>query len=166
MKYIGLIIAVFAALAAVFLVLKFSGKEEVVADPAPQPVQVGQAAAPEVKTANIYVAARDIPIGSQIDENMLTTQPWPEHLLLPGFVSTPEEGRKLIDMVARASFQADEPINTSKLVNPEDPNFLAGSLPKGMRVVTMQTDEIGGVAGRSQHSGDYRGHRARANARP
>jgi pilus assembly protein CpaB len=50
-------------------------------------------------------------------------------------------------MVTRAPFQQQEPLISSKLANPNDPNFLAAELPKGMRVVTIQTSETQGVAG-------------------
>lgn len=151
MKYVGLIIAIFVAGLAAYLVLTLSGGDQ--APPPPvvsrnnAPVQIAPQAAPQVETANVYVAAKAIPIGSLIEENMLTVQPWPKHLLIDGFVVGAEEGKKVIGTVTRAPFQAMEPIIKAKLVNPEDPNFLAGDLPSGMRVITIATDEIAGVAG-------------------
>lgn len=148
-KYLGLMIAVCVAGLAAFMVLKLSGGEE----PAPrlanraQPVQVSPQAAPKVETANVYVASSFIPIGTVIEESMLTVQPWPKHLLIDGFVVGSEEGKKIIGTVTRASFQELEPIIKTKVVNPQDPNFLAGDLPKGKRVITMDTNEIRGVAG-------------------
>lgn len=153
MKYVGLIIAIFVAGLAAYMVLSLSGGDEA---PAPvvrrapsasQPVQIAPQAAPQVETANVYVAAKPIPIGSVVEENMLTVQPWPKHLLIDGFVVGAEEGKKIIGTVTRAPFQAMEPMIKTKLVNPEDPNFLAGALPSGMRVITLATDEIAGVAG-------------------
>ncbi len=154
MKYVGLIIAIFVAGLAAYLVLTLSGSDEapprvvVNRNNAPsQSVQIAPQAAPQVETANVYVAAKAIPIGSLIEENMLTVQPWPKHLLIDGFVVGAEEGKKVIGTVTRAPFQAMEPIIKAKLVNPEDPNFLAGDLPSGKRVITIATDEIAGVAG-------------------
>lgn len=136
MRFGGLIAAiVFAAVAAV-VVLRMSGpKEEVTTENAPQ-----------MTTTNVYVAATDIPIGSTISQEMVAIQPWPSHLVLDGFIAA-DAGINIVGMVGRASFQAQEPLLTTKLSNPADPNFLAGALPKGMRVVTLMTNEIEGVAG-------------------
>lgn len=143
MKWIGFVIAIFVAAVAAYMVLKFSGDT---ADK-PQEVQVSDRSAPQVEAVNVYVASRFIPIGSVLEENMLTVQPWPKHLVLDGFVVGSEKGQQLIGKVTRAPFQAQSPIINNNVVNPEDPNFLAGDLPKGMRVVTIKTNEIDGVAG-------------------
>ena len=140
MRFGGLIAAIiFAAIAAV-VVLRMSAKEEpVVTASAPM-------AAPQVKTVNIYVAAQGISIGSTITQDMVAIQPWPDHLVLDGFMRA-DGGANIVGMVARSAFQSQEPFLASKLANPNDPNFLAGSLPKGMRVITLQTNEIEGVGG-------------------
>lgn len=149
-KYLGLIIAIFVAGLAGYMVLKLSGGDEppprVVKRPN-QPVQVSQQAAPKIETANVYVASAYIPVGSVIEESMLTVQPWPKHLLVEGFVVGADEGKKIVGTITRAPFQELEPIIKTKIANPDDPNFMAGALPKGMRMVTMDTNEIRGVAG-------------------
>ena len=138
MRFGGLIAAiVFAAVMAV-IVLRMSGEDA----PAPS----AASAAPEVKSVNIYVAAQPIPIGSTITEQMVTVQGWPDHLMLEGFMKA-DGAKNPVGMVARAPFQTQEPILSSKVANARDPNFLAGSLPKGMRVITIQTNEIEGLAG-------------------
>lgn len=142
MKIGPFIIAIFlAAIAAVFVLRGGS-------EPPPQPQQVQQVAAQPVRidTVSIYVAAQPIQIGSVITPDMLVEQPWPKHLMVEGFVvadgATPLEG-----MVARAAFQAQEPLVKSKLANANDPSFLSANLPAGMRVVTIRTNEIDGLAG-------------------
>lgn len=110
------------------------------------PVAGAASAAPQMKSATIYVAAQPIPIGSTITTEMVVSQQWPEHLMLDGFMSVSGDTNP-VGMIARAPFQAQEPILASKLANAQDPNFLAGSLPKGMRVITIQTNEIEGIAG-------------------
>lgn len=141
MKIGPFLIAIFlAAIAAVF-VLRDSGD-------APPQQQVQQVAAQPVRidTVSIYVAAQPIQIGSVITPEMLVQQPWPKHLMVEGFIvadgATPIEG-----MVARSAFQAQEPLIKSKLANSNDPSFLSANLPKGMRVVTIRTNEIDGLAG-------------------
>lgn len=142
MRYGGLIAAiVFAAIAAI-AVLRMSGGES-----SGTPVPVA-ASAQEIKGIPIYVAGAAIPIGSAVTQEMVTTQQWPENLMLPGFIKADKEASgKVIGMVTRGPFQQGEPIIESKLANPKDPNFLAGELPKGMRVVTIPLNEVDGVAG-------------------
>lgn len=146
MKYLGLLIAVVLAVVAAFAVLRFSGSEPPPPQPT-QPVQITQPAPQQVETVNIYIAARDIPIGTRIDANMVTTQPWPRNLVVDGFIVGAQEAQNAIGTVARSTFKRNEPLNKNKLVNPDDPNFLAGDLPAGKRAVTISTDEIAGVAG-------------------
>ena len=141
MRFGGLIGAImFAAIAAV-VVLRMSASN------APAPKAVQQAAAPQIKTVSVYVATQAIPIGSTITQEMLTLQPWPENLVIAEFIRGETGGTQVVGMVARAPFQPHEPIIKSKLANPNDPNFLAGDLPKGMRVITILTNEIEGIAG-------------------
>jgi pilus assembly protein CpaB len=144
MKYLGLAIACIVAVAAALFVINAYEPEP---QPAMQPVQVSQKAESSIREVNVYVAARDIPIGSVIDPNMLTTRPWPEHLVVEGFVVGAEQGRRIVNTVVRAPFKRNEPINSAKLINPDDPNFMAGELSAGMRLVTMGSDEISAVAG-------------------
>ena len=138
MRFGGLIAAVvFAAIAAV-VVLRMS------AGSAPAPTM--NAPAPEAKSVNIYVATKPLPVGTTITDSDIGVQPWPEHLMLDNFVQA--DGKMpIVGMVTRASIQQSEPITTSKVANPNDPNFLAGDLPKGMRVVTIPVNETDGVAG-------------------
>ncbi len=143
MKLGPFIIAIFLAVGAAVFFLR--GQQP---DPSAQPQQVQQVAvAPtRIDTVNIYVAAQPIQIGSVITPEMLLQQPWPKHLMVQGFIvadgKTPIQG-----MVARAAFQPQEPLISSKLANANDPSYLSANLPKGMRVVTIRTNEIDGLAG-------------------
>lgn len=141
MRFGGLIIAIILAAVAAVVVLRFSAKDE----PAP-PVAAGEPVQQQIATTNVYVARQPIPIGTVVTEDMISQQPWPQHLVVNGFI-TSDSDQKIPGMVTRGAFQQDEPFLLSKLSNPSDPNFLAGSLPKGMRVLTIQTNEIEGVAG-------------------
>ena len=156
MRFGGLIAAIVLAAIAAIVVLRMTDK------PAPVPVTAA-APAKEANKVNIYVAAVPIPIGSTITQEMLAIQPWPEPLMLPGFISAdaasqtiadkavggaaPAGAQNIIGTVARSPFQQQEPIIESKLANPKDPNFLAAGLPKGMRIITIQTNETEGLAG-------------------
>lgn len=140
MRFGGLIAAiVFAAVAAV-IVLRMMGGQQA-------PAPVAAPAAQEVKTASIFVAAQAIPIGTTVTQEMLAIQPWPENLLLDSFSRADKGANEVVGKVARSPFQAQEPIILSKLANRNDPNFLAGALPKGMRVISIKTNETEGVSG-------------------
>ena len=138
MRYGGLIAAVvFAAIAAI-IVIRMSGGDAATPAVAPQSV--------EQKTVNVYIAAKPISIGSTIAAEDVAAQPWPAHLALEGFIMA--DGKtNVVGMVARSPFQISEPLINAKLANPNDPNFLAGDLPAGMRVVTIPINEVDGVAG-------------------
>ena len=140
MRFGGLIAAIiFAAIAAV-IVLRMSDNNA----PSVQPNQGPSTA--EVATTNVYVANQEIPIGTTISEDMIVSQPWPDHLMLSGFMKAGSDVTP-VGMVARGNFQAQEPLLRSKVANAQDPNFLAGSLPAGMRLITIETNEIQGLAG-------------------
>lgn len=140
MRFKGLIVAViFAAIAAIVVMRMMQ------ADTAPT-TGATPVAAP-VKATKILVAAKAIPIGSALTQDMVAQQDWPEHLALPGFIKAGDENANVVGMVARAPFQQNEPMILSKLANPNDPNFLAGDLPAGMRVVTIPVNEVDGIAG-------------------
>ncbi|MFM9890936.1 MAG: Flp pilus assembly protein CpaB [Rickettsiales bacterium] len=144
MRFGGLIAAiVFAAIAAVIVLRMSAGTSNNA--PVGQPVQQPQAA--PLKTVNVFVAAQNIPIGTSLTQDMVAIQPWPEHLVLPGFIRAEGGVGAVVGMVARTPFQPQEPIISTKLANRDDPNFLAGMLPKGLRVITIQTNEIEGIAG-------------------
>jgi pilus assembly protein CpaB len=138
MRFGGLVIAIVLAAVAAFMVLSMGNK------PQPQIVQM-EPAPQEIKTRNIIVAARPIPAGTLITDDMLESQPWPDHLMVAGFLAADED--KASGMVARANFEAQEPLVMAKLVNRSDPNFIAGALPKGLRMITIQTNETDGLAG-------------------
>lgn len=146
MRLGGLIAAIVVSAIAAVLVLRMSAPE-----PAPVTAQP-TAAAPQVKTVNVYVASQPIPIGTRVTEQMVSVQPWPEHLVLEGFVradavNKDDKTQGVVGTIARAPFQAQEPLIKAKLANPNDPNFIAGALPKGMRLITIQTNETEGLAG-------------------
>lgn len=132
---------ILAAVAAVFVLRSGGDTPEQSAQPQQVAVQPAR-----VDTVNIYVAAQPIQIGSVITEDLLIEQPWPKHLMVDGFIVA--DGRNKIEgKVARATFRPQEPLIDSKLANINDPSFLAGNLPEGMRVVTIRTNEVDGLAG-------------------
>jgi pilus assembly protein CpaB len=144
MRFILLLIAAVVAVVAGVVALQWSNKNA----PAPTAsVASAPAEGQPVNAVEILVARDDIPIGTVIEESMVDKQPWPEHLLLEGFVVSGTADANVAGKVARVAFQAREPFSASKLANPNDPSFLAAQLPAGMRAVTMATDTVSGLAG-------------------
>jgi pilus assembly protein CpaB len=139
MKIVGIVIALIFALASFLLVYNLVGKEE-------QPKLV-IAEQPKTQTVGVVVAKRNIELGEVITEDSVDSKQWPQHLVLDGFATTEEATANLIGQVARSAFIEGEPINLGRLSNPEDPNFIAANLPSGMRMVTMSSDAVAGLAG-------------------
>lgn len=138
MRFGGLIAAIVFAAIAALVVFRMSANQTA-------PVAAPQAAQ-QVETISVYVAAQPINIGTTLTAEMVGTQPWPKNLALEGFVLA-DGKNNVAGMVARGSFQVGEPLISSKLANPNDPNFLSGELPKGQRVITIAINETDGVAG-------------------
>ena len=145
MKLIYLFVALALSAAAFFVAFQFANKEP--EGEGVKIVKVPEVVEKPVPTADVYVARQPLPIGTVLEQRMLDRQPWPEHLVLPEFIKAGEGAPKIDGMVTRTPFQVREPIIMSKLANPEDPSFLAASLPKGMRAVTISSDAVSGVAG-------------------
>jgi Flp pilus assembly protein CpaB len=100
-----------------------------------------------VPTQDVYVARREIKVGDMIQQDMLDRQPWPKHLVGPGFVTAGSNAPKIIGMVARTPFSPGEVVISSKLANPQDPSFIAASIPDGTRAITISVNAVSGVAG-------------------
>lgn len=144
MRLIGIIIALLLAVGAFFVAMKFLNNTP---QQTPESGVVVGTSQPDVQTAEVLTAAEDIPVGTVLTAEMLTSQPWPKHLILPNFITKGGESSNIVGMVTRSSFQAKEPIIRTRLANRNDPGFLAAALPSGKKVVTISTDTVAGVAG-------------------
>jgi pilus assembly protein CpaB len=141
MRIVGIVIALIFALAAFLLAYNVLGQKKEQA-----PIVIASEKS-QVEEVNVVVAKRQIDLGEVIDESMLDSKIWPKHLVLEGFASTEEKGKSLLGQVARTTFLKGQPINLFSLSNPEDPNFIAANLPSGMRMVTLSSDAVAGLAG-------------------
>lgn len=140
MRFIILIVIVVVAAAAGYFALQLARNPQ-----APQQIITQQE--PAVEATNILVARTHVPVGTIITEEMVDQQPWPKHLLLQGFIESGSPESDIVGSVARTEFQAQEPFNKDRLVDAKDANFIAASLPAGMRALTLAVDAISGVAG-------------------
>ncbi len=143
MRFVILVVIMVIAVVAGFIALQLaSGNKQTVVTGAP-----GSPTVPQVTAVDVLVARQPIPLGSTITEQMVERQPWPQHLVLEGFIVGDAPQSDVVGMVARADFQAHEPLTRYKLVAPNDANFLAGGLEPGMRAITISIDAVTGVAG-------------------
>lgn len=142
MRFVLLLVAAVIAIFAAVAVLQVFG--------GPKPETANTAAAMptlNVQTVDVMVARQPIPAGTQVTAAMIDKQPWPENLVLEGFIKGNDAEKLAIGKVTRSAFQAREPLIGTKLADTSESGFLAATLPAGMRAITIATDAITGVAG-------------------
>jgi pilus assembly protein CpaB len=109
------------------------------------------AKAPEPTGPQVLVATRALPVGTILTADAFRFQPWPEELVEQAYFQQGEgEGDPLKDLlgtVVRNPITAGQPITQGSIVSPGDRGFLAAALGPGMRAVTVQVNDITGVAG-------------------
>ena len=109
------------------------------------------AAAPAVPVGpKVLVAKKALPVGTIIDPEAFTWQPWPKELMQSAYyVEGQPDGdpKKLLGTVVRYAITAGQPITRGALVGPQDRGFLAAALGPGMRAITVPVNVNAGVAG-------------------
>jgi pilus assembly protein CpaB len=109
------------------------------------------AAAPAVPLGpKVLVAKKALPIGTIIDPDSFTYQPWPKEMMQSAYyVEGQPDGdpKKLLGTVVRYPITAGQPVTRGALVGPQDRGFLAAALGPGMRAVTVPVNAAAGVAG-------------------
>jgi pilus assembly protein CpaB len=110
-----------------------------------------EAQAPKPTGPQVLVATRALPVGTLLTADAFRFQPWPKELVEQAyFIQGDGEGDPLKDLlgtVVRNPITAGQPITQGSLVAPGDRGFLAAALGPGMRAVTVQVNDITGVAG-------------------
>jgi len=109
------------------------------------------AAAPVVPLGpKVLVARKALPVGTIIDVESLSYQPWPKELIQSAYyVETAPDAdpKQLIGTVVRYPITAGQPLTRGALVGPQDRGFLAAALGAGMRAITVPVNVSTGVAG-------------------
>ncbi len=98
----------------------------------------------------ILVARKALPVGTIIDLESLTFQPWPQELMQQAYYSegsADADLSKMVGTVVRNPITAGQPVTRGSLVGPKDRGFLAAALGPGMRAVTVPVSVTSGVAG-------------------
>jgi pilus assembly protein CpaB len=93
---------------------------------------------------HIVVAARDLAVGTVLAPGDVKKIDWPALTVPPGYAGSEEEvmGRGVITPVS-----ANEPLMTAKLADKDAGGGLPIVIPEGMRAVSVEVDEVIGVAG-------------------
>jgi len=108
------------------------------------------AAAPVPLGPKVLVAKKALPVGTIIDADSFTFQPWPKELMQSAYyVEGQPDGdpRKLLGTVVRYQITAGQPVTRGSLVGPQDRGFLAAALGPGMRAITVPVNTSSSVAG-------------------
>lgn len=100
--------------------------------------------AEEPKGAQVVVAGRDLPSGTILTREDLEIVEWPSGNIPEGFVSQTSDivGRGVIAAVRR-----NEPLLETKLASKEAGGGLPITIPAGSRAISVEVDEVIGVAG-------------------
>lgn len=107
------------------------------------------AAAPAVPLGpKVLVAKKALPVGTIIDADSFSFQPWPKELMQGAYyVDGQPDAKSLAGTVVRYAIAAGQPVTRGSLVGPQDRGFLAAALGPGMRAVTVPVNASSGVAG-------------------
>ena len=139
-KLILLFGALFVAVGCAFVVmnmLRGSGSPEASAS-----------AAPDSTGPKVLVAARSLPVGTIIQPDSFSFQPWPSDLIEKAYyLSDSTDPSTLVGTVVRFPVTAGQPLTQGAVVHPGDRGFLAAALGAGMRAVTVPVSARTGVAG-------------------
>jgi pilus assembly protein CpaB len=98
----------------------------------------------------VLVARKALPVGTIIDAESLTYQPWPTEMMQSAYYTEGQpdsDMSKLLGTVVRYPITAGQPMTRGALVGPQDRGFLAAALGPGMRAVTVPVNASSGVAG-------------------
>lgn len=93
---------------------------------------------------NVVVAKVDIPIGSVIIAEQLTTAQFPRGATPDAIFDTPT---KLVGRVAIMNIAAREPLTDYKLAAEGSTGGLSAIIPEGYRAMTVKVDDIVGISG-------------------
>src|SRR4051794_13865678 len=107
-------------------------------------------AAPVPMGPKVLVAKKAMPVGTIIDADSFTLQPWPKELMQSAYYvegAADSDPKRLFGTVVRYQITAGQPITRGSLVGPQDRGFLAAALGPGMRAITVPVNASASVAG-------------------
>jgi pilus assembly protein CpaB len=128
-----LVLALLSAVAAAYLAFRF------LREPAATTVESRTTSA-----VSVVVAARDMPLGTVLSTPDVKVVDWPAAALPEGYSASPAEvvGRGILTQV-----RMNEPLLSTKLALAEAGGGLPIVIPEGKRGLSVQVDNVSGVAG-------------------
>ena len=138
-KLVTIGVAVAAGLGAMYFM---SGRKP----PPASVVQALPAAAPEIPTDEVLVAARELGMGTLIAEQDLVWAKWPTAATSGGMIKKSELPKAVEDIkgaVTRGNFFQGEPIRREKIVKGPNSGFMSAILESGKRAVAINIDANG-----------------------
>jgi pilus assembly protein CpaB len=112
------------------------------------PVQQHEAA-PTFATAEVLVAAADIPVGGTVTPKSLKWAAWPK-ASAGEFITKqadPRAEQHYVGALARLPVVAGEPIRPEKLVHSDGSGYMSAILPAGMRAVALEITAANAAGG-------------------
>ncbi|MEP7339624.1 MAG: Flp pilus assembly protein CpaB [Acidobacteriota bacterium] len=98
----------------------------------------------EGRSTKVVVAKVNIPLGTMITAEQVTTQHFPKAITPKGIFTDPE---KLIGRVSITNIAANEPFIDMKLAPIGSEAGLTGVIAEGFRAITVKVDDVVGIAG-------------------
>jgi pilus assembly protein CpaB len=133
-RIIVLAVAIVAGVLAALLALNMTRR------PAPVVVSAPQVAPAPFETADVLIAAKDIDLGTTIDDTMVKWEQWPAAGISEKLITQqkdPEGLQKAVGAITRSAILAGEPISDAKLIR-ADSGYVSAILPQGMRAVAIR----------------------------
>ena len=97
-----------------------------------------------VLTTNVVVADRPLAVGLRLTAADLKLVPWPQEAPLPGAFNQIET---VVNRGLMSALEMNEPVTAGKLASVEAGAGLSPTIPEGMRAISVQVNEVVGVAG-------------------
>lgn len=106
--------------------------------------------APQIATAEVLVAARDVGIGTALGPQDLQWQTWPATATNPAFIRKQEHPDALAQFtgaIVRVPMAAGEPVRENKVIRGPGSGYMAAILPTGMRAYSTEISAESGAGG-------------------
>lgn len=132
-----------------FLALVAAGAAFILASAprAPEPVQTAAVPVPApAPTDDVLVAARDLPLGTMVNEPELAWQAWPKSAVTGPMITRAASSNIIAELkgsIVRSPLLQGEPVRREKLVKGIGSGFMSAILPSGKRAVAINIDSQG-----------------------
>ena len=108
------------------------------------------APAPQIATADVLVAAKDVGIGSALTAQDLQWQTWPASAANPAFIRRqdhPDALAQFTGAIVRVPMAQGEPVRENKVIRAKGSGYMAAILPTGMRAYSTEISAETGAGG-------------------